>query len=167
MARLTRFLAIGVLFLGVVAVVVGAVFVSQGVTKGNEVKDILRSEKVTLGIDKDAAAAGDVVDSQSEAEAAAATLKEHRTGIAPTYSDLLNGGRFNPADPKQLTWSQAVNLENALGISALALGVTTATIANGVFMVIIGLALGAIGVVLWIFNKTNGRTADQPKQVTA
>ncbi|GAI28689.1 unnamed protein product [marine sediment metagenome] len=34
-------------------------------------------------------------------------VREHRRGIAPTYGDLLGGERFNPSDPKQLTYAQA------------------------------------------------------------
>ena len=102
--NMTRGLAIAVLLLGVIAVIMGAVFIGQGVTKDNQLKEAMRVEHVTLGIEG-AETEGQVIDSLEEAQKAGDTVREHRHGIAPTYSDLLGGGRFNPGDPQQLTYA--------------------------------------------------------------
>jgi hypothetical protein len=86
-----------------------------------------------------------VIDSAEKAQIAGDTVREHRHGIAPTYGDLLGDGRFNPADPAQLTYAQALNLENYLYLAVASFGVFTVVKVVGVFMIVIGLALGATG----------------------
>jgi hypothetical protein len=82
------------------------------------------------------------------------TIREHRRNIAPTYSDLLGEGRYDPTNPEQLTYAQAMNLENYLYLAVVAFGLTQAVMGRGVFMVITGLALGSAGVVLYRLQKT-------------
>ena len=144
-------LAILVLFLGVVAVILGAVFIGQGVTKDNQLKEVMRVEHVTLGIESELE--GEVIDSLSEAQKAGDTIREHRRGIASTYSDLLGEGRYDPTDPQQLTYAQAMNLENYLYLAVVAFGLTQSVVASGVFMVVTGIALGGTGVALYQLNK--------------
>lgn len=146
--KITRFLAMGVLLLGLVGMVVGAVFIGQGVSKNNELAEAMRVEHVTLGIEADELE-GQVIDSLPEARAAGDIIREHRRGIAPTYSDLLGGGRYNPEDTVQLQYAQALNLENYLYLAVVAFGLTQSVIGSGVFMVITGLALAGTGVVLY------------------
>ena len=147
-----RNLAILVLLLGVVAIIMGGVFIGQGMSKGAQLKEAMRVEYVTLGIE--GADSGQVIDSLTEAQIAGDTIREHRRGIAPTYSDLLGEGRYDPTDPAQLTYAQAMNLENYLYLAVVAFGLTQAVTASGVFMVATGLALGATGLVLYRLNKT-------------
>ncbi len=146
--NITRNLAIVVLLLSIVAIVMGAVFIGQGVSKNNQLVEALRVEQVSLGIEG-AELEGEVIDSLAEAQKAGDTIREHRRGIAPTYSDLLGEGRYDPADPKQLTYAQALNLENYLYLAVVAFGLTQSVIASGVFMVVTGIALGGTGVVLY------------------
>ena len=142
-----RKLAVGVLLLGVVGVVMGAVFIGLGVARNNELKEAMRVEHVSLGIEA-AEGKGQVIDSLGEAKEAGDTIREHRRGIATTYEDLLGGGRFDPTDPKQLTYAQALNLENYLYLAVLGFGVTDVVIATGVFMILMGIALSGAGVTL-------------------
>jgi len=146
--NITRNVAIIVLLLGVVAIVMGAVFIGQGVSKNNQLVQTMRVEQVTLGIEG-AGLEGEIIDSLAEAQEAGDTIREHRRGIAPTYSDLLGEGRYDPTDPKQLTYAQALNLENYLYLAVVAFGLTQSVTASGVFMVITGIALGGTGVVLY------------------
>jgi len=95
--NVTRGLAILVLFLGVVAVVLGGVFIAQGVAKDNLLVTAMQEEKITLGIETDSLTEGEVIDSAEEATIAGDTIREHRHGIAPTYGDLLRMRR-------RLTW---------------------------------------------------------------
>jgi hypothetical protein len=136
-----------IVLLGVVAVVLGAVFIGQGVTRNNQLVAAMHVEQVTLGIESELE--GEVIDSLGEAMEAGDTIREHRRGIAPTYSDLLGDGRYDPTDPQQLTYAQALNLENYLYLAVVAFGLTQSVIASGVFMVVTGLALGGTGVVLY------------------
>ena len=146
-----RNMAILVLLLGVVAVVLGGVFIGLGVTKDNQLKEAMRVEHVTLSIESDLE--GKVIDSLAEAQKAGDTIREHRRGIAPTYSDLLGEGKYDPTDPKQLTYAQAMNLENYLYLAVVAFGLTQSVMASGVFMVVTGVALGGTGVALYQLNK--------------
>ena len=146
--NMNRKLAIGVLLVGVVAVVIGAVFIGQGVSKNNQLVGAMRLEQVTLGIEG-AELEDEVIDSLGEAQKAGDTVREHRRGIAPSYSDLLGGGRYNPADPQQLTYAQALNLENYLYLAVIAFGLTQSVTASGAFMVLTGIALGGTGLVLY------------------
>lgn len=151
--KVTRGLAILVLFLGVVAVVLGAAFIAQGVAKDNLLVTAMQQEKITLGIPTDKLGAGEVIDSAKEAEIAGDTVREHRHGIAPTYGDLLGEGKFDPTNPLHLTYAQAMNLENYLYLAVLGFGVTQVVIGSGTFMVITGLALGGTGVALYRLRK--------------
>ncbi|MBA7594427.1 hypothetical protein ES703_01369 [subsurface metagenome] len=136
-----------ILLLGVVAVVLGAVFIGQGVARNNQLVEAMHVEQVTLGIESELE--GEIIDSLEEAMEAGDTIREHRRGIAPTYSDLLGDGRYDPTDPQQLTYAQALNLENYLYLAVVAFGLTQSVTASGVFMVVTGLALGGTGVVLY------------------
>ena len=146
--NLNKSLAIIVLLLGVVAVVIGAVFIGQGVSKDNQLKEAMWIEQVTLGVG-DTELEDEVIDSLEEAQKAGDTIREHRRGIAPTYNELLGGGRYNPTDPEHLTYAQALNLENYLYLAVVAFGLTQAVTASGVFMVVAGIALDGTGMVLY------------------
>jgi len=151
--NVTRVLAILVLFLGVVAVVLGGVFIAQGIAKDNLLVKAMQEEKITLGIETDMLTEGDVIDSAEEAEIAGDTIREHRHGIAPTYGDLLGEGRYDPTNPEQLTYAQALNLENYLYLAVLGFGVTQVVIGSGAFMVVTGLALVGAGVAIHRLNR--------------
>jgi len=142
MGRITRYLAIMVLLVGVVSMVLGIVFVQQGFAQEDFLITAMEQEQITIdGIDG-------IVDSADKALLAGNTVREHRRGIAPTYGDLLGGERYNPTDLKQLSYAQALNLENYLYLAVASLGIFTVVKATGAFMIIVGLALGGTGVVL-------------------
>ena len=149
--NLTRSLVLVVLFVGVVAIVMGAVFIGLGASRDNQLKEAMRVEHVTLGIESELE--GEVIDSLPEAQKAGDAIREHRRGIAMSYSDLLGEGRYDPTNPEHLTYAQALNLENYLYLAVVAFGLTQAVTATGVFMVITGIALGGTGVVLYRLNQ--------------
>ncbi len=144
-------LSLLVALIGVVAVILGAVFIGLGASRDAQLKEAMRVEKVALGIESELA--GEVIDSLPEAMEAGDTIREHRRGISPTYSDLLGEGRYDPTDPQQLTYAQALNLENYLYLAVVAFGLTQAVMGSGVFMVITGIALGSTGIVLYRLPK--------------
>ena len=153
MVRISRYLAIIVLIVAVVGIAMGSVFIAQAVEKNSYLREQMAAEKVTLGIPEELAAAGDVVDTAQEAQVAADTIKEHRHSIAPTYNDLLGGGRFDPTNPEQITYMQALNMENYLYVAVLAFGVTTVILATGAFMIATGIALGGTGIALLALSR--------------
>ena len=147
--KVNRGLAIAVLLLGVVAIVLGGIFIGQGISKNNMLVQVMRTEKITLGVPSENLVEGEVIDSASEAQLAGDTVREHRHGISPTYGDLLGGEKFDATSPVQLTYAQALNLENYLYLAVAAFGLAQVAIVSGAFMVLTGLALGGTGLVLY------------------
>ncbi len=137
-----------VIFLGIVSIVIGGIFLGQAFAKNDLLVTAMQQEQITLGIEEGELAAGEVIDSAKEAEIAGDTVREHRHGIAPTYGDLLGGERYDPTNTQQLTYAQALNLENYLYLAVLGFGVTQIAMGAGAFMVVTGVALGVTGVVL-------------------
>lgn len=142
-----RNLSIIIVLLGVAAIVVGVAFIGLGVARNYELKEAMRVEHVTLGIEGQETS--QVIDSLNESKVAGDTIRDHRRGIAPTYEALLEGGRYDPTNAQQLTYAQALNLENYLYLAVVAFGLTQAVMGTGAFMVLTGLAIGATGVALY------------------
>ena len=138
-----RNLGLMIVIFGVVALAMGIVFVQQGYAQEAFLRGAMTQEQITLeGVEG-------IIDTQEEARLAGDTVREHRHGIAPTYGDLLGEGRFDPTDPTQLRYAQALNLENYLYLAVASFGVFTVVKATGAFMMVMGLALGATGYALW------------------
>jgi hypothetical protein len=151
--NITRILSILVIFLGVVAVVIGGVFLGMGFSKDGELKEAMRAEHVVLGIESDLE--GEVIDSLGEAQQAGDTIREHRRSIAASYEDLLGEGRYDPSNPQHLTYAQALNLENYLYLAVVAFGLTQSVMASGAFMIVTGLALSGIGAAVYHISRTH------------
>ncbi|MFC1913882.1 hypothetical protein ACFLXF_01250 [Chloroflexota bacterium] len=145
-------LSVLVMLLGLVAIVIGGVFVGLGAARDAELKEAMRVEHVSLGIEG-AEQTGQVIDSLSEAKTAGDTIREHRRGIASSYDDLLGEGRYDPTNPSHLSYAQALNLENYLYLAVVAFGLTQAVMGTGAFMLIVGLALGGTGFALYKVSK--------------
>jgi hypothetical protein len=138
-----RNLSLVVILLGVVALAMGIAFVQQGFEKETWLVQAMKQEQIEMPD-----GSGAIVDNAVLAQAAGDLVREHRRGIAPTYGDLLGGERFNPADPTQLTYMQALNIENYLYLAVTAFGVFTVVKVAGAFMIVMGFALGATGYAL-------------------
>lgn len=132
-----------VIFLGVMALAIGIAFVQQGFDKEAWLVQAMRQEQIRMPDESET-----IIDSAALAQAAGDLVREHRRTIAPTYGDLLGGERFNPTEPKQLTYAQALNIENYLYLAVTAFGVFTAVKATGAFMMVMGVALGVTGYAL-------------------
>ena len=145
-------LSVLVMFLGLVAIVIGGVFVGLGAARDAELREAMRVEHVSLGIESEEQS-GQVIDSLGEAKKAGDTIREHRRGIASSYEDLLGEGRFDPTNPSHLTYAQALNLENYLYLAVVAFGLTQAVMGTGAFMLVTGLALGGTGFALYKVSK--------------
>jgi hypothetical protein len=149
MKRTNRFLSIVISLIGLAAIVIGAVFIFEGISKNNLISGRMEVEKVTLAIDPANPTEKTQVNNAAEAQKAADTIASHRRSIAPTYQDLLGGGQFDPTNPKQLTYAQAMNLENYLYMAVMAYGLVQVVLAAGAFMIIVGIGLGLVGLVLF------------------
>lgn len=152
--KIVRFMAIAVIVLGVIALAIGVVFVTEGFMKNNLIVNRMNVEKVSLPLDPNNPTVYTPVNNSASAQKAADKIAADRRAIAPTYQDLLAGGKFDPNNPKDLSYAQAMNLENYLYMAVTAFGLIQVTLASGAFMVITGLALGAIGVVLYRVSRT-------------
>ena len=149
-----RYLGILVMLLGAVSLTMGIVFVQQGFAKQNWIQNSMKQEQITLGIASGDVEKGEVIDTAKEAQVAGDTVREHRHGIAPTYGDLLGGEKFNPTNSKQLSYAQALNLENYLYLAVATFGLINVVLASGAFMIVNSLALGATGFSLYSIAKT-------------
>jgi len=134
-----RITGIIVILIAVVSLGMGIAFVQQGFAKEAFLLDAMKAEQIKLG------GVEGVIDTTGEALIAGDTVREHRHGIAPTYGDLLAGEKFNPSEPLQLTYAQALNLENYLYLAVASFGVFTVVKASGAFMIAMAVALGATG----------------------
>ena len=141
-------LGLVVIIFGIIALAMGVVFVQQGFDKEAWLTRTMASEQITMPD-----GSGTIVDNAALAEAAGDIVREHRHGIAPTYGDLLGDEHFNPADPAQLTYAQAMNIENYLYLAVTAFGVFLVVKAAGAFMIVMGLALGVTGCALWSLGR--------------
>jgi hypothetical protein len=151
--RNSKYLAIIVSMLGVVVILIGAVFVGLSVQKNNYITQSLREQKITLGLSAEQVAQGQVVDNAASAQVAAETLGKHLKSIAPTYGDLMaantkTGGKYDPTNPSNLTYTQGLNLQNAMNMAVMGYGVIQATMATGLALIVLGLGVGLGGLVL-------------------
>ncbi len=144
MVRLSRNLGKSVLLLGVVALVMGVVFIGQGVAKSNMITQAMQMEQITYEGNGEIEG---IIDTAIEAELMAGVLMEHRMDIG-IYSELARD------DPQHDTILNAMTMENSLNLAQLGYGMTTVVIVSGVFMVIMGIALGGTGIGL---HRLSGR----------
>jgi len=147
-----------VMIMAVAAIVIGIVFIYEGVSKANSITDQMAQEKISASIGGGNATG--YVDSAATAQAAANKIKEDRQSIAPTYGNLTSYGTKGhydptnlnpyPPNPKEtigaamLDYNQALVMEDYLNLGVLALGFTQAVTVIGVFMILVGIALMAV-----------------------
>jgi len=144
-----RKLGLVVILFGVVALAMGIVFIQQGFDKEAWLVQAMKTEQIAMPD-----GSGTIVNSSQFAQQAGDLVREHRHTISPTYGDLLGGKNFDPTNPTQITYLQAMNIENYLYLAVTAFGVFTVVKAAGAFMILMGLGLGVTGYALW---STEGR----------
>lgn len=144
-----RTASLAISILGLLAIIIGIVFLVQGFSKSALIQERMRVEKVTIALDPQNPSKLTQINNADDAQKAADLISEHRRGIAPTYQDLLGGGRYDPTNPKHLTYSQAMNLENYLYMAVVAFGLIQVVLGAGAFMIVTGIALGLTGLVLY------------------
>jgi hypothetical protein len=153
---MNRLLALIVVVLGVVCLGVGAFFVYQGVSKSNWLVDNIKQEKITLGLTQEEIQSGKVLETASDLQTAGDTIRGHRHKMAPTYQEALGGGQYDPTNVDEAKYAQGMNLENYLYLGVLSFGVTQIAMGVGAFMIVVAIALGAIGILLWRLSGRRG-----------
>jgi hypothetical protein len=139
-----RNLGLVVIIIGVIALAMGIVFIQQGFDKESWLVDAMNEEQIAMPD-----GSGVIVDNSQLAQKAGDLVREHRRNISPTYGNLLGGKNFDPTNPTQITYMQALNIENYLYLAVTAFGVFTVVKAAGAFMILMGVGLGATGFALW------------------
>ena len=149
MNKIIRNLSILILVFGAVAFVMGVAFIYEGASKDIYLTSIMNQENIKLSdLGVTGSEASKIIDSQETAQIAGDTVRGHRHTIAPSYTALLGGEKYNPDNPTEASYAQALNLENYLYLAVLSFGVTTIAMATGGFMIVMALALGATGFIL-------------------
>jgi len=150
MNKMFRLLGALVVVFGVIALVVGITVFYMAYDKQVWMVDAMKQEKVQLAeLGVKGAGPDEIIDNATAAQIAADTVRTHRHSIAPTYSDLMAGGKYDPTNTKHLLYAQALNLENYLYLGVLGFGVAQLAMGMGAFMVLTGLALGVTGIALF------------------
>jgi hypothetical protein len=147
--NMNRFLSLAISIIGLVALAVGVVFIVEGFSKNKLITYRMKVEQVTLAVDPNNPTQTTQIKNSADAQKAADLIAEHRRSIAPTYQDLLGGGQFDPTNTKDLTYAQAMNLENYLYLAVTAFGLVQVVLATGAFMILVGIGLGLVGLVLY------------------
>lgn len=145
-------LTIAIIVLAIVVIAAGAVAIWLGQSNSKAVGDRLAAEKVSLRVFNEDAPPDAVVTNADEARQAADTLREHRRNIAPTYSELLGGKRFDATNPEQITYVVGMTLEGQMNLATLAFGLTTALTFFGSVLVVIGVVLLVIGLDVFFYH---------------
>lgn len=153
MVRTIRYIGIGVTVLGIVAIVLGGVFIGLAFDKKDLLRDEMAAEQVTYLLPEEEVAKGNVIDTAKEADEVADIVREHRRGIAQTYAELLGEGRYDPTNLDHLSYNQAMNMENYLYLAVLGFGVVDAVLGTGIFMVVTGFAIIAAGIALFLVSR--------------
>ena len=120
----------------------------MGISKAQLITSLAQGEKVTLGLTDQQVKSGEFVDNLWKMQNAADVIRSHRQAMAQTYSELLAGGKYDPTNPKQLTYAQAINLENYLYLGSLSYGVCYMMIGIGAWMVLMAIILALLSLAI-------------------
>lgn len=153
MWRLSSLMALAVIIIGLAGAGVGVGFVAEAQIKSDWIRDQMRTENITLGLTAEQVAQGELVDTTAEAQKAADTIREHRHSNFGTYNQVLGGRPFDPGNPTEVTYMQALNLENYLYLAVTGFGVATVVLATGIAMIILGLGVALCGLLLFRLSR--------------
>ncbi len=130
---------------GIICMVMGAIFIAQGFAKNAVLTAAMVSENITY-----TGAGGSIVgiiDTPAEAKVMSDVLAEHRQAMG-SYSSLKKD------DPARQTILNAMTMENALNMAQMGFGLVQVVEATGAFMIILGGTLGIVGIVALRANRT-------------
>lgn len=142
MAAITRYIWIMVVLMGVAGLALGIVFIVQGAATNRMIAEELRAEQVTTGLTDEQKAAGEVVDTAAEAQAAQDNLAGHLHDRYGTYGDTERGSS------ERDTYLDGTTLRNSFNLAVAGFGVGTMAIGSGIALVVMGVGLVGTGIVL-------------------
>lgn len=149
MNRMVKNISVIMIILGFIGFVIGAAFIAQGFVKQVYLVDSMKQEGITLGdLGITGKNANEIVDNAKYAQMVADKVRADRHKIAPSYEALLKGGHFDPTNPEQLSYAQALNLENYLYLAVASFGLIDIALGAGGFMIITGIAICLCGFAL-------------------
>jgi hypothetical protein len=143
MSKRIKGMGIVIVIMAVICLLIGVTFIAQGFIQQHTIIADMDEEKVTM--DAFGGNPNNIMNTMHDAEIAAATVTKHRHSMAPSYAALLKDKDFNPSDPEQLIYAQAMNLENSLDLVVLSFGVVRVILATGGFMIIAAIVFGLTG----------------------
>ena len=126
------------LVLAVISLAFGAAFIYQGINANNMLAKELAVEKVTYTAEDAKGAIKDFVDTPDEAKVMSEILREHRIDNFGYYTELKRD------DPNRDQILKAITMETSLNLAQMGFGLATVIIVTGVFMIVMGVALGVI-----------------------
>ena len=147
-----KVLTIAIMVLAIVVIAAGGVSIWLGQTNSQAVSDRLKAQKVSLRVFDTNAPSDAIITNLSEARLAADTLATHLSKIAPTYSDLLGGKKFDPTNLTQLTYEMGMVLQGNMNMATIAFGLTTTLTFFGAVLIVIGVVLLIIGADIFFFH---------------
>ena len=130
---------------GIISLVFSGVFVFQSINASNLLTEAMCLEKATYG-SADGAIDG-IIDTPTEAQVMANTLREHRLESYGYYSEL------DREDPNRDIILKAMTMENSLNLAQVGYGLADVVKYTGIFMAL----LGAFLVVGGVFVIRSGR----------
>jgi hypothetical protein len=156
-----KLISLAAAVLGIIGLAIGGVFIGVSQHEHSFITSQLREQGITLGLTKDQIANGEFVDNSAEAQTAAKMLSEHLKSIAPTYAALTAqnpSGKYDPTNMNDLTYSQGLNLMNSMNLVVLGYGVDQAIMGTGAGFLVVGLGLGATGIITYRVVSNKERT---------
>jgi hypothetical protein len=152
MSRTVRNISLVMIILGIVGIIIGAAFLQQAYVKQAYLVNSMKEEGIKLGdLGISGADSNKIVDNAKYAQMVADKVREDRHKIAPSYEALLGGGHFDPTNAKQLSYAQALNLENYLYLAVASFGLIDIAFGTGVFMILAGISIFLCGLILFRF----------------
>ena len=142
-----------VVLIGVICLTVGGIFIWQSLSLHGQVVTSMQIEKATYtGQPERITPDGEVIevnkqingiiDTMEEAKLMADTLQAHRLSEYPPYTEM------DRDDPNRDVVINGMVLQNLLVTAEIGFGVSTLALGVGLFMVVVGIALGGIGLVI-------------------
>lgn len=134
----TKLAMIALIVFAVISLAFGSIFIYQGLNANDMLIKALVAEKVTYTADDAKGAIKGVIDTPEEAVVMSDILRDHRIKDYGYYAALKRD------DPKRDQILKAITMETSLNLAQLGFGLATVVTVTGVFMVVMGAALGVV-----------------------
>ena len=138
MTGLKRYIGFAVLAIGVITIILGGYFVSQGIAARDEIKASLAEEQVTTTIDEVKVPVADQATLMIQAD----VIKGHTLGKYGPWQSMERD------DPNRATMLDGLTLRNSLYLARMGLDVSELVIGLGAIFLTLGTGLAIAGAVI-------------------